>query len=219
MGTGSVHGPLRKKITVHHLRAALVAALTLPAALLAAPALATPGGPCTDPEGVTVVVDATDLGGDVLIGCAIDPTTGTDALKLAGFSDVRDPSGFICAIDDQPNPCPEEFTGEYWSYWYAEDGTWQTYQEGSDTAAPVAGGVEGWRWGDGSTTPEYDLLPAVEPTESEPTEAEPTTQVAEDAAATTDSSTGLATPVLVGGAVALVVLVTLTIVLVRRRRA
>lgn len=208
---------------MHHLRAALVAAVTLPATLLAAPALATPGGPCTDPEGVTVVVDATNLGGEVLVGCATDPTTGTDALTLAGFSDVRDPSGFICAIDDQPNPCPEEFTGEYWSYWYAEDGTWLSYQEGSDTAVPVAGGVEGWRWGDGATTPDYDLsLAATEP-EPGPTTtqtAEPTEAPAEAGDASDDepSTDALPTAALLGGAVGLAALVALVIVLVRRRR-
>lgn len=139
-------------------RAALVAALSLSCLVAAAPAQAAPDGACTDPTGVTVVVDATALGGDVAIGCATDsPATGTDALREAGFTDTRDASGLICAIDSFPDPCPTTFEGSYWSYWHAQDGAWQAYQEGSDTAVPQPGGVEGWRWSDGSAGPEVDL--------------------------------------------------------------
>ncbi len=153
--------------------AAFLAALALPV-LAAAPAVAAtdqPSGPCQD-GGVTVVVDATALGGEVLIGCATqDPATGTEALEQAGFVETRDASGMICAIDSLPDPCPTEFTGEYWSYWYA-DGDWQSYMEGSDTSTPQDGAVEGWAWGDGSTPPGADLttLPGTEP--SEPAEPE-----------------------------------------------
>lgn len=139
-------------------RAALVAAISLLPLVAAAPAHAAPDGACTDPTGVTVVVDATALGGDVSIGCADDsPATGTDALRQAGFADTRDASGLICAVDNLPDPCPTTFEGSYWSYWYAQDGTWQAYTEGSDTATPQPGGVEGWRWSDGSAGPEVDL--------------------------------------------------------------
>jgi hypothetical protein len=139
-------------------RAALVAAFSLLSLVAAGPARAATDGACTDPAGVTVVVDATALGGDVSIGCADDsPATGTDALRQAGFADTRDASGLICALDSLPDPCPTTFAGEYWSYWHAEDGTWQAYMEGSDTAVPQPGGVEGWRWSDGSAGPEVDL--------------------------------------------------------------
>jgi hypothetical protein len=103
-----------------------------------------------------VVVDATALGGQVVVGCASAPATGTAALEEAGFTDTRDASGLICAIDGQPDPCPATFPGQYWSYWYAQDGTWQAYAEGSDTAVPAPGGVEGWAWSDGSTPPAAD---------------------------------------------------------------
>ncbi len=138
-----------------HLRAALAAAALAPllVPVLAGPAQAAPSGPCTDPAGVTVVVDATALGGQVTIGCASAPATGTAALEEAGFTDTRDSSGLICAIDAQPDPCPTTFPGQYWSYWYAQDGTWQAYAEGSDTAVPAPGGVEGWAWSDGSDSP------------------------------------------------------------------
>ena len=123
-----------------------------------APAAASPSGACTDPAGVTVVVDATALGGDVQVGCAAGaPATGTDALREAGFTDTRDAAGMICAVDARPDPCPATFTGQYWSYWYAKDGAWVAHQEGSDTSAPAPGSVEGWRWSDGSAGPEVDL--------------------------------------------------------------
>ncbi|MDO8107726.1 hypothetical protein Q6348_11015 [Isoptericola sp. b441] len=142
-----------------HARAALVAVASLASLLAAGPAAAaTPSGACTDPAGVTVVVDATALGGDVQVGCADQaPATGTDALRQAGFTDTRDAAGMICAVDALPDPCPATFTGQYWSYWYAQDGTWVAYQEGSDTAAPAPGSVEGWRWSDGSAGPQVDL--------------------------------------------------------------
>lgn len=134
---------------------ALPFASTASAAL--APTAAAPSGACTDGQGVTVVVDSTELGGGVEVGCAPDAATGTEALTQAGFVDTRDDAGIICAISGLPDPCPATFEGQYWSYWYAQDGAWQAYMEGSDTAVPAAGGVEGWRWSDGATGPDVDL--------------------------------------------------------------
>lgn len=120
-------------------------------------AVAAPSGPCTDPEGVTVVVDKTDLGGEVEMGCATDAATGSEALVAAGFTDTRDASGLICAIDALPDPCPAEFTGSYWSYWTAEPGgAWEMAMVGPDEAVPAPGGVEGWRYSDGSAGPSVD---------------------------------------------------------------
>lgn len=117
---------------------------------------ADPPGACADGQGVTVVVDFTELGGEVEVGCATDITTGTAALTSAGFVDTRDAAGMICAIDSLPEPCPATFTGSYWSYWNAEGGEWLAWMEGSDTAVPAAGGVEGWRYNDGSAGPGVD---------------------------------------------------------------
>lgn len=134
-------------------------ALALAGALVALPGGAAAAavdttGACADPDGVTVVVDATELGGDVTVACAPDPATGTEALAQAGFAEARDPSGFICAIGGLPDPCPTEFTGSYWTYWSGTaDGGWTSYTEGSDTAVPAPGSVEGWRWGDGTQPP------------------------------------------------------------------
>lgn len=136
------------------LAAALLAAgFAIPlAASSAAGDTLVPPSPCED--GVTVVVDFTDLGGQLETGCATDPATGIEALQQVGFTDTRDPAGMICAIDARPDPCPETFAGSYWSYWYAgTDGTWQVWMEGADTSVPAAGGFEGWRYNDGSTGP------------------------------------------------------------------
>lgn len=220
--------------------AALLAAGT---ALLAAPAAATTGpaldGACTDAEGVTVVVDSTALGGGIEAGCAPEGgVTGTEALLAAGFTEARDPSGFICAIEGQPDPCPTEFTGEYWSYWFAEPGAaaWTTYQEGSDTAVTAPGAVEGWRYGDGAAGPDVALpvvaAPAPEEEPVEETAAGGADAAADDAAAgdgvtdATDDAVAGAEPAADGPAVPLLAglgllaaLAVAAVVVARRRSA
>ena len=177
--------PLRRPRTlVPTLMLAAVAVLPASTALGSPLSTATDDvGVCADETGVTVVVDATELGGNVTIACASDPATGTEALAQAGISETRDPSGYICAVGGLPDPCPTEFTGSYWSYWTAAPGgEWTAYAEGSDTAAPAAGTVEGWRYGDGTQPP------AVAPAEVFPgtVTAEPDEQTAgDDAAAAT----------------------------------
>lgn len=178
---------------------AAVAALPASAALATpAPAAADVAGACADETGVTVVVDATELDGGVTAGCAADPATGTEALAQAGFAETRDPSGYICAVAGLPDPCPTEFTGSYWSYWTAAPGgEWTAYAEGSDTATPAAGSVEGWRYGDGTQPPAVapaDVLPgAVAGTdgtdstdETDDTDDTASTEASEDASSTAD---------------------------------
>jgi hypothetical protein len=250
--------------TTHRRRPAVLTALVLAtpgAALLALPATAAPAtaaavvgaadaapleGACTDADGVTVVVDATALGGTLEAGCAPEGgVTGTEALLAAGFTETRDPAGFVCAVDGLPDPCPTEFTGEYWSYWYAEPGAdaWTVYGEGSDTAVTVPGAVEGWRWGDGSAGPEVALpLVAAEPAEPEATTestegdgaadptTEPTAEPSDDAtpgstedpdAAGTGADDGAAGPAvpLLAGLGLLGVLAVAAVVVARRRAA
>jgi hypothetical protein len=211
-------------------------AIALPAAAASAGPLTTAAGtgPCTDPTGVTVVVDATELGGEVAVGCADAPATGTDALTQAGFTESRDPSGYICAVGGLPDPCPTEFTGSYWTYWNATDGEWTTWMEGSDTAVPAAGSVEGWRYGDGTVPPDVDLAavtpgasgdaaaaPADEQTEEPSTEA-PADEPTLTARATTedpgDSGDGSGLPIGVGVAVGAAIVAAVVAVLVRLRR-
>lgn len=182
---------------------------------------ATPGGACATGSGVSVVVDLTDLGGKVLVGCAPgDPATGRQALTDAGFGVTDAPSGMICAIDSAPDPCPTTFKGLYWSYWSAQPGTgWTAYAVGADSSNPAPGGFEGWRYNDGSTGPGVlaaDLQGATGAT-AQPT-GRPTAQptpLAEPASAPSDRAptaaiTGICLVVLLGVAAVLVV---------RRRRA
>jgi hypothetical protein len=144
-------------------------------------------GACTDPGGVTVVVDLTDLGGQVDVGCAEDAATGAEALVAAGFTDTRDASGLICAIESLPDPCPETFEGSFWSYWYATpDGDWQSYLEGPDTAVPDAGSLEGWRYSDGTSGPTVTPAAVMDAA----TEAVP--EESDDAADTTEADGDMA---------------------------
>jgi len=112
-------------------------------------------GPCVDDGGVTVVVDFTDLGGDIVARCAsVDPDTGRAALETAGFTATDSQPGMICAIDAAPDPCPATFEGSFWSYWHSPaEGDWIAYQVGADSSDPVAGEIEGWRYNDGSSGP------------------------------------------------------------------
>jgi hypothetical protein len=118
-----------------------------------------PAGACHG-SGVSVVVDLTDAGGGVLVGCAAgDPATGRQALLDAGFTVADGPTGMICTIDATPDPCPKAFTGSYWSYWSAKPGgTWAAYAVGADSSHPASGGYEGWRYNDGKAGP--SVLPA-----------------------------------------------------------
>ncbi|GAA1626036.1 hypothetical protein [Georgenia ruanii] len=137
---------------------AVAAGSTGPAAgtpATSAPTASAPPGACADTDGVTVVVDLTDLGGDVRAGCAPgDPATGREALTGAGFTTTDSQPGLICAIDDLPDPCPTAFDGRYWAYWSTgPGGEWTARTEGADTANPAPGSFEGWRYNDGATPP------------------------------------------------------------------
>ncbi|SEF00813.1 hypothetical protein [Ruania alba] len=174
------------------------------------------GAACADDTGVTVVVDATELGGDIEIGCAEgDPATGREALESAGFDTSNSEAGYLCAIGGQPDPCvaPEDFDGVFWSYWNAEpEGEWTSYEVGADEADPAPGAIEGWRYSDGAEGPgiaPVDVLAVAEPEET-------TDESAEDADEPAEESS---TPVLPILAVVLGLALVAAIVLVVRRRA
>lgn len=105
--------------------------------------------------GVTVVVDSTDIGGELAVVCAEgEQETGRAALTAAGFTTTDSQPGFLCAINSMPDPCPEVFDGNFWSYWHsAPDGEWESYQVGADSSTPAVGSIEGWRYNDGTTPP------------------------------------------------------------------
>jgi hypothetical protein len=130
------------------------------AAAAASPVTTVTSSGCVGSSGVTVVVDFSDVGGGVEIGCATgDPATGREALVGAGFDVTDSTPGMICAINSAPDPCPATFDGSYWSYWSAEPGaTWSAYAVGADSSDPAPGAFEGWRYNDGTTGP--SLLPA-----------------------------------------------------------
>src|SRR5699024_7745112 len=109
-----------------------------------------------------------------------------EALESAGFTPEDSQPGMICAIDSSPDPCPEEFDGNFWSYWNAEqDGEWETYEVGADDAEPAPGSFEGRRYFDGSEGPQATPaeIAAGAAGESDPAEDDTTEEgTSEDAA-------------------------------------
>jgi len=95
-------------------RAALLLSGVLVAVGVSAPtaaAVAATAGPgeCTDDSGVTVVVDFSDLGGDIVVRCVRGPDamTGLETLRAAGFTvegTVRWGDAFVCRIQGRPGP-------------------------------------------------------------------------------------------------------------------
>ncbi|WP_158884376.1 hypothetical protein [Amycolatopsis anabasis] len=136
-----------------------LAAVTALLFAVPAPALAvdhrrgTPGY-CPGPDGVTVVVDFQDLGGDVLIRCAPgDPETGLEAVQNAGIEITgtdRWGLGFVCRLEGKPGPdaepCIDTPPNEaHWGYWHASNGgSWRPSQYGLQNRNPPAGSFEGW---------------------------------------------------------------------------
>lgn len=173
------------------------------------PASAGSAGYCTDATGVTVVVDLSALGGDVVVRCDPGPVgsgvTGIDALQDAGFTvsgTQRYGLAFVCRVQGRPAadealPIPGDPTYHeqcvdtppqtaFWAYWYAPDGgNWTYSSEGANTHQPISGGFEGWAFSlgrsDGSAA-----QPGVDPTRPGQTQPPPpTTTVPTTAPATT----------------------------------
>ncbi len=172
-----VSGSAGRVLSVVLVASVAVGAGVLPApSVAAAPRAAASGSPCPGPTGVTVVVDATPLGGGVRVGCAPGaPADGLDALRSAGFA-VRGTTrfpGFVCRIDGAPaqDPCLDTAPPDaYWSYWHAPRGGAWTYSDtGAAERTPPAGSVEGWVFSDGSGR---------SPTLAPPARPTPTTTVA-----------------------------------------
>ena len=128
------------------------------------PAAAT-AGYCPTSAGTTVVVDFTDLGGDVVVRCATgSPDTGLQALTETGFSPVGTAQyglAFICRLSGRPSPketldLPGDAdyqencqrtppTDAHWHYFVARNGgDWQGSDLGAGSQTPLAGGFEGW---------------------------------------------------------------------------
>jgi hypothetical protein len=111
-------------------------------------------GFCPDGDGVTVVIDFQELGGDMIVRCAVgDQETGHAALKNAGIEIAgtnRWGEAFICRIEGRPGPESEPCidtppASAYWSYWHAPNGgAWTYSQWGVMNRKPPLGSFEGW---------------------------------------------------------------------------
>lgn len=167
----------------------------------AAPAPVGTPGYCRDDTGVTVVVDFSDLGGDIVVRCAPGPVragyTGVDALKGAGFTPTgtqRWGLAFVCRIQGRPsagesldtdgNPDYHERcvdtppASAYWGYWYADNGGAWTYSSaGPKNRDAIAGGFEGWSFSlnhPSGANPRPGVTPT-RPATSTPTSSSPST--------------------------------------------
>ena len=147
------------------------AVLALGAGLAVSPAQAiddSQGSPgfCPDDDGVTVVVDFQQLGGETVVRCSpgSGPRLALEVLEGAGFQVdgvARWGDGFVCRIEDRPSAdeqLPIEGDDDYqeacvdtppasgyWSYWYADDGgDWQYSPYGVKNRVVQPGGFEGW---------------------------------------------------------------------------
>lgn len=133
-------------------RRALLALLTTLAAvglwLSAAPAHSLPVPQVASCSGVWVVVDYGSLGG-TSTSCASSFSTGTAALRGAGFSPTLD-NGMIAKINGIP--ATVNVQDHYWSYWHATlqpDGSYSSWSYsglGANAYHPTAGNADGWRY-------------------------------------------------------------------------
>ena len=136
---------------------------------------------CTPTAGVTVIVDFTPLGGQVMRGCAPGtPATGLAALQQAGFTVTgtqRYGDAFVCRIDGLPTANQQACVNTppanaYWAYFHALPGQTQwTYSTGGAASyQPPPGSIDGWAFGSGGA-------PSVPPSAAEPTTTTTTTTI------------------------------------------
>ena len=159
----------------------------------AAPAQALPAPQTASCAGVWVVVDYGAVGGTAS-ACAGSYSTGTAALRSAGFALTLD-AGLIVRINGLPTtPNIQE---NYWSYWHATrqpDGSysgWSYSSVGPSSYHPVAGGAEGWRYQ--PVNAGYVAPGVAPPKQSATTQAPATTAPAPATTARTTTATRAAT--------------------------
>lgn len=170
----------RSHALVRALAAVLLVAVAAGVGAVAAPADAGAvdsskgsAGYCPDGNGVTVIIDFQELGGDSIVRCAPgDQATGLAALQDAGIEVTgvaRWGLAFICRIEGKPGPDSEACIDTppataYWSYWYAPNGgQWKYSQWGVMNRKPPLGSFEGWSFSfhhTADTNPPPRLAPA-----------------------------------------------------------
>lgn len=183
-------------------RRALLALFTALAAagfwVNAPPAPALPAPQAASCTGVWVVVDYGSLGG-TSTSCATSFSTGTAALRGAGFAPTLD-NGMVTKINGIP--ATVNVQDHYWSYWHATlaaDGSYSSWAYsglGSNAYHPTAGNADGWRYqalSDGYVAPGVappTRVAAAPPTAAAaPTTARPTTTKSVATASTTAQTT------------------------------
>ena len=145
---------IRRLLVLH-----LLAALGITGLAGAAPAQAR-GDIC-----VGVVVDTTQLGGDVETGCATVPdgSDGVDVLDATGHELTVCRDGIIGEIDGRPaDGCATKDSTHYWSYWHRAAGStsWTYATEGPSTYQPGNRSTEGWVFQDGRSESDNQPPPA-----------------------------------------------------------
>ncbi|MCW2597768.1 MAG: hypothetical protein JWP39_3656 [Jatrophihabitans sp.] len=144
------------------------AGVTLSVASTAAPAAAAPIGQCTISTGTIIAVDFGAFRGPIVRSCGTNPSTGTGALRDAGFGTTgtkHDGPAFICRLGNQAfdggtqyptdDPCINTPPATaYWSFWVAPPGhpDWTYAKLGAASYQPMPGEVELWQFG-GSGAP------------------------------------------------------------------
>jgi hypothetical protein len=191
----------------------VLVAAALSAALSAAPARAGDGRDgCGD--GVTVVVDGNELGGDLRTGCAPAPGTAAELFVESGFPLEYQPQlqDFVCKVAGLPSDRRCTDGDSYWSLWWAAPGgEWVYSTLGVSSLEVPAGGWLGFAWheGDGEAAPP-DIEVGAGPVSSEQAPPPPS-------GASTDEDDAL--PVGILGGVAVLALGTTALVAWRRRRS
>lgn len=144
-------------------------------------------GFCQEGEGTTVVVDATALGGDVIVRCApgTDKRTGFETLEAAGFeyeSTTGSGMSAVCRLEGRPAADEElDIDGKsgysescsgmppaeaYWSYWRADDGAKWGFSQKGPQAQQKSTDFEAWTFAL-NATPDEPATPAIDPASPE----------------------------------------------------
>ncbi|HTZ09679.1 MAG TPA: hypothetical protein VMB72_11430 [Acidimicrobiales bacterium] len=186
-------------------------------------AAARPPAGCSASRGDLVVVDLRPWGGNLRWGCDPRPTTGLEALQVAGFTtagDSQDGDAFVCRIDDDPTPAQQSCISTppataYWSYWHAvaRQRTWTYSQTGAAGYRPPPGSIDAWVFG-ATNVAGTSGGPSFSPADARALEG----SVSSSSGARGPASSGSSPAGFVAGAATVVVLGGAGLVAARRRR-